>query len=175
MEFDYGAHRAVLRDDVVLSQGDLRVTADRCDATGFNTPTGRWTCTGNVHLTSELRGKLQSDEAVVDFHDNRIQSAVATGHPAQFEQTASTTGILARGHADTIEYAVAAQTVRLTMDAWIKYGDNEEITAPVLVYNIKEQKLVAVGSGRPGERVHLTTVPKKRTASKSPSARGSTP
>ncbi|HTX24680.1 MAG TPA: LptA/OstA family protein [Steroidobacteraceae bacterium] len=177
MEFDYAAHRAVLRDNVVLSQGDLRLTADRCDATGFDTPTGRWTCTGDVHLTSELRGQLQSDEAVVEFRDNRIQSALATGHPAQFEQTSSATGLLARGHADSIDYQVAAGTIRLTTDAWLRYGDNGDITAPVLIYSINDQKLIGTGSPHPGERVHGRIVPKKVApgASKAGAKPGSAP
>jgi lipopolysaccharide transport protein LptA len=158
---DYGTHHLILRN-VVISQNDLRVTAERADATGLDFQDSRWIFTGDVHLSSEFRGKLDSDQAVVQFHDNQIQSAVATGHPAQFEQTDSSTGVLARGHADDIQYAVAAGTIRLTTDAWLKYGDNDEITAPVLVYNIKAQRLEGgPGSGRPGQRVHMIIVPKK--------------
>jgi lipopolysaccharide transport protein LptA len=160
MEGDYGTHHLILHQPVI-SQNDLRITAERADATGLDFQNSRWIFTGDVHLSSEYRGKLDSDEAVVDFRDNQIQSAVATGHPAQFEQTDSTTGVLARGHADNIQYAVAAGTIRLTMDAWLKYGDNDEITAPVLVYNIKEQKLEGASLARPGERVHIVIVPKK--------------
>ncbi len=177
LEMDVPAQRAVLRENVVVTQGDLRVTADRADVTGFNRPNSRWTLTGNVHLTSELRGKLQSDEAVIEIRDSQVQSVVATGHPAQFEQTSSTTGILARGHADMIEYMVAADTVRLTMDAFLKYGDNQQMAAPEVVYDIRAQKIMAAGTGRPGERVHITTVPRKGLAapSKTGSAPGSKP
>ncbi len=183
---DYRTQHAVLQGQVVISQDDLRVTADRAEATGLNFQNSRWTFTGDVHISSELRGKLQSDEAVVDFRDNRMQTAVATGHPAQFEQTASNTGILARGHADTIQYTVAAGTIRLITDAWVKYGDNDEIAAPELVYSIKEQRLQGARSARPGQRVHVTIVPKKTAAprrappnavapSKSTAAPGSAP
>ena len=182
---DYRTQHAVLQGQVVISQDDLRVSADRAEATGLNFQNSRWTFTGDVHISSELRGKLQSDEAVVEFRDNRMQTAVATGHPAQFEQTASNTGILARGHADTIQYAVAAGTIRLITDAWVKYGDNDEITAPELVYNIKAQRLEGARSARPGQRVRMTIVPKKTapprrpakpaSQSKSASAPGSAP
>jgi lipopolysaccharide transport protein LptA len=165
---DYRTQHAVLQGNVVISQDDLRVTADRAEATGLNFQNSRWTFTGDVHISSELRGKLQSDEAVVEFRDNRMQTATATGHPAQFEQTTSNTGILARGHADTIEYAVAAGTIRLITDAWVKYGDNDEIRAPELLYNIKEQRLEGVRSARPGQRVHLTIVPKKTAPPRRP-------
>jgi lipopolysaccharide transport protein LptA len=192
---DYATHHLILKS-VVIAQDDLRVTAERADATGLDFQNSRWIFSGDVHLSSEFRGNLVSDEAVVEFRDNQIQSAVATGHPAQFEQTASTTGVLARGHADNIQYAVAAGTIRMTTDAWLKYGDNDEITAPVLVYNIKAQRLEG-STPRPGQRVHMMIVPKKSAAapkagsrpppkpapkavppaaqSSSPSARGSSP
>jgi lipopolysaccharide transport protein LptA len=158
-QLDYGTHHLIFRQPVI-TQSDLRITAERADATGLDFQNSRWIFTGDVHLTSEFRGKLDSDEAVVEFRDNQMQSAVATGHPAQFEQTDSNTGVLARGHADNIQYAVGAGTVRLTTDAWLKYGDNNEVTAPVLTYDIKGQKFVGV-SERSGQRVHLIIVPKK--------------
>jgi lipopolysaccharide transport protein LptA len=128
---DYGTHHLIFLDPVI-TQNDLRITAQRADATGLDFQDSRWVFTGDVHLSSEYRGKLDSDEAVVDFRDNQMQTAVATGHPARFEQTDSATGVLARGHADNIHYAVAAGTIRLTTDAWLKYGDNNEVTAPEL-------------------------------------------
>jgi lipopolysaccharide transport protein LptA len=157
-QLDYGTHHLIFKKPVI-SQDDLHITAERADATGLDFQNSRWIFSGDVHLTSEYRGKLDSDEAVVEFRDNQIQTAVATGNPARFEQTDSTTGVLARGHADNIEYAVAAGTIRLTKDAWLKYGDNNEVTAPELTYDIKRQRFV--GNAHPGQPVHLTIVPKK--------------
>jgi lipopolysaccharide transport protein LptA len=158
VQLDYGTHHLIFHEPVI-SQSDLRITAERADATGLDFQNSRWIFTGDVHLSSEYRGKLDSDEAVVEFRDNQMQTAVATGNPAQFEQTDSTTGVLARGHADNIQYAVTAGTIRLTKDAWLKYGDNNEVTAPELTYDIKGQRFL--GASRPGQRVHLTIVPKK--------------
>lgn len=162
-EVDYATHHLILHN-VVISQEDLKISAARADATGLNFQDSRWTFTGDVHLTSALRGNLQSDQAVVEFRNNQIETAVATGQPAQFEQTASSSGVLARGHADTIRYAVAAGTVRLTTDAWLKYGENE-ITGPDMVYDIKAQRLVSTGGRSPAERIHITIVPRKGTSS----------
>lgn len=173
-QLDYGTNHHVILHDPVISQNDLRITAQRADATGLDFQNSRWVFSGDVHLSSEYRGKLDSDEAVVEFRDNQMQTAVATGNPAQFEQTDSATGVLARGHADNIQYAVAAGTIRLTKDAWLKYGDNNEVTAPELTYDIKGQRFV--GAARPGQRVHLTIVPKKSAfPKKSTSPQGSTP
>jgi len=158
---DYRTQHAVL-DNVTITQNDIRVTANRAvgNGTGISFENNRWVFTGNVHIRSELRGNLTSESATVEFRNGQIQSALAVGQPAEFEQTRSNTGVLARGHADSIEYDVAANTVRLTDDAWLKYGDSVE-TAPVLVYDIKAQKLLGAGTPKPGGRVHMTILPNK--------------
>ncbi|GEM_PF-261657 len=161
LEVDYRTQQ-VTAQKPIITQGDLRVTANRAEATGLNFDDSRWTFTGDVHITSARQGDLRSDRAVVVFRDNRMQSALVTGHPAEFEQTSSKSGVLARGHADSIEYTVSTDTVRLTDDAWLEYGDNQKITAPVLVYNIREQRLQAASTPTPSGRVHFTLVPTKR-------------
>lgn len=158
-EIDYGTHQAKLKN-VAIAQGDLRVSADRAAASGFNTDDSRWTFTGNVHITSEKLGVLTSESATVDFRNNQLASALVEGHPAEFEQTSSKTGVLARGHAESIQYSVAADTVRLTGNAALQYGATET-TAPLVVYNIRDQKLQFAGAATPGKRVHIETTPQK--------------
>lgn len=168
LEFDNRTQQSVLRD-VSAVQGDLSITADRADVAGLNESDSRWTFTGKVHISSGQHGNLSSDRATVEVRNGLIQSALATGHPAEFEQTASKTGVLARGHANSIEYTVATGAVRLTQDAWLKYGDNREISAEVLVYNIRDQKLQAASAAGPGgRRVHITIPPTKRQAGSKP-------
>lgn len=171
-EYDNRAQQTVLRGNVIVSQSDLRVTADRAVRQGLSGDDSRWTFTGHVHVSSALQGNLDSDEATIDVRGNEMQDAVVTGAPANFEQTSSTTGVLARGHADSIVYTVAAGTVRLTDDAWLKYGDNE-ITAPWVVYNLKSQRLQAASPTDRGPRVHITIPPKQGAPKPSgPSAGG---
>lgn len=164
LTFDYGKNHATMRM-VTMSQGDLRVTADRADVMGLNSDQSRWTFTGNVHITAALRGDLQSDSAVVAISHGRIQSALASGHPAKFEQTSSKTGVLASGHADSIEYTIGTAIVRFTGNAWLSYGDSV-ISNPVLLYSIRDQKLEATSSQTPSERVHITIQPKRRAGAK---------
>jgi lipopolysaccharide transport protein LptA len=158
---DYSTQHAILTGDVIITQGDLSIRADRAEAqaSGINFQNTRWVFTGNVRMAGQQsmqHGTLNSDRAVIDFRNNQVEHAVVTGNPAQFEQTASTTGMLARGHANTIDYEVPAATMRLTQDAWLTYGPYE-ITGPVLVYNINEQKLQ--GESGSDERVHITIIP----------------
>jgi len=156
---NYGTHEATLVK-AVISQGDLRVTADHAMGFDIDSDNGRWVLTGNVHITSEKLGVLTSESATIDFRNNQLESAVVKGHPAEFEQTTSKTGVLARGHADVIQYTVATDIVRLTGNARLQYGETTT-TAAVVVYNIRDRKLQFAGGGAPGSRVHILTTPQK--------------
>ena len=158
-DINYRTHEATLKK-VEISQGDLRVTADRAEVSGIDSDNSRWIFSSNVHITSEQLGALQSESATVQFRNNRLETALATGQPAEFEQTSSKSGVLARGHADSIEYTVATDTVRMTGSARLQYGGSET-TAPLVIYNLRDRRLQFAGASTPGERVHIVTTPQK--------------
>ena len=88
---DYKSNSFVL-NQVVITQGTTRLQADRAHASGLSSGVdfgnSRWTFDGNVRIDGEQRGKLRSDEAVVEFHDNRIARATVTGKPANLRAAA---------------------------------------------------------------------------------------
>ncbi len=153
-QVDYRSNTVVFTQ-IVISQGATRVQADRAHATGLDFANSRWNFDGNVHIEAPEQGSLRSDAAVVEFRDNHIARATITGKPAQFEQKRSDSDKVARGHADEIVYDVAAGTVRLTSDAWLSNGQNE-ITGPLLVYNMHEQRVEAATAPGAGEHIHIT-------------------
>jgi lipopolysaccharide transport protein LptA len=148
--------------NIVVSQGNMRVQADHAHATGLDFANSRWNFEGNVRIDGEQRGNLRSDQAVVEFRDNHIARATITGKPAEFEQRRANSDAVARGHADEILYDLNDGTVRLTDDAWLSDGQNE-ISGPLLVYNIREQHIQAVAAPNApvgGEqRVHISIAP----------------
>lgn len=160
-EVDFQTREVILKK-VVISQGTLRISADRARATGLNFANSRWNFEGNVHIDAEQRGNLHSDQAVVEFRDNHIARATITGKPAEFEQKRANDQV-ARGHADEIVYDVNDGTVRLTNDAWLSDGQNE-ISGPVLVYNIREQRVQAAAGPNDAagseQRVHISIAPR---------------
>src|SRR5438067_9209238 len=123
-EVDYRTNTLVFRD-VVISQGSTRVQAEHARATGLNFANSRWTFEGKVRIDGEQHGALRSDQATVEFRDNRIARATITGKPAEFEQKRNDSDQLARGHADEIVYDVSEGTVRLSEEAWLTDGQNE--------------------------------------------------
>ncbi len=157
-ELDYKTNTLVFKD-VVISQGDTRVQADHARATGLDFDNSRWIFEGNVRITGEQHGSLRSDQAVVEFRNNQIFRATIDGSPAQFEQKRADSDQIARGHARQIVYDVNDATVRLSNDAWVSDGHNE-ISGPLLVYNIRENRIQAATTPGTDQRVHITIDPR---------------
>ena len=160
-EIDARTNALVFRN-VVISQGNMRVQAEHAHATGLNFANSRWDFDGNVRIDAEQHGNLRSDQAVVEFKDNHIARATITGKPAEFEQKRANSDAVARGHADEILYDLNDGTVKLTDDAWLSDGQNE-ISGPLLVYNIREQHIQAVAAPNApvggDQRVHISIAP----------------
>lgn len=150
----------VIFQDVVITQGETRVQADRAHATGLdNFDNSHWTFEGNVRINGEQHGSLKSDQAIVEFRNKYISKATATGNPAEFEQKRADTNEIARGHAHEIVYDVSDGTIRLAENAWVSDG-RTEISGAELVYNIREQHLQAVAKPGSDDRVHILIDPR---------------
>jgi lipopolysaccharide transport protein LptA len=162
-EVDYRTNTVVF-SQVVISQGAMRVQADHAHASGLNFANSRWTFEGHVRIDAEPRGSLRADQAVVEFRDNRILRATANGKPAQFEQPRADSQQMAHGHANEIVYDVNEGTVRLSEDAWLSDGTNE-ISGPLLVYNIRAQRVQAATQSGTDQRVHIVIQPQGTPAS----------
>lgn len=153
--------------NVVISQGSTRVTADHARGSGgVNFQNSHWTFTGNVHIEAPPRGSLRSDDATVEFRDNRIAGATVNGNPAEFEQQRAGDLGMEKGHADQIVYDVGRGTILLSKDAWISDGHNE-MSAPSISYSIREQKVLAT-SGGATQGVHITITPQSAPKPGSP-------
>lgn len=167
-EVDFRSGKTVMRN-VTISQGDVSIQADRAEATGIEFNDSHWEFSGNVRINAEKRGSLKSDRAVVEFSNNRIARATVKGTPAQFEQRREGSAQTARGRAGEIVYEVGAGTVRFANDAWLTNGQNE-ISGPLLVYNIRQEKVQATTSPDGAQRVQITIVPKDAKAPPKPEA-----
>jgi lipopolysaccharide transport protein LptA len=152
--------------NVVVSEGNTRVRADRADTTclarGGSPSTqcanSRWTFRGNVRIDAPPRGSLQSDQAIVEVRNNRIARATIIGNPAVFEQQRADALGVTHGHADQIVYDVTEGTVSLSKDAWLSLsGGSNDITSQQIVYDIRTEKVQATSPGTQG--VHITLTP----------------
>jgi lipopolysaccharide transport protein LptA len=144
--------------DIVVSQGDTRVTAQRARATGVGFTNSQWTFAGRVVIILEPRGSLSADQAILQFRNGELTQVTAVGSPAHFEQRPTDSRRPAHGHAEMITYDAKQDTVRLYGHAQLSDGRNVEISAPVFVYNVRDERLQA---DSPDERrgVHTTITP----------------
>jgi lipopolysaccharide transport protein LptA len=154
---NYRTNTAVFTD-IVVSQGDTRLTAERASATGVGFTNSQWSFAGRVVIVLQPRGTLSADQAIVEFRNGEVTQVTAIGSPAYFEQQRTDSRRPALGHADRITYDAKQDTVRLYGHARLSDGHNMEISAPVLMYNVQDDKLKAES---PSERrgVHTTITP----------------
>jgi len=137
-DFDY--QKGVLEfDGIMISQGEIRIIAERAVASGLDFEDSRWEFNGAVRI-SMPEAALASDTASVRFARGEIQSATVTGGPATFEQRRDDE--LAQGRANRIDYDLGRGAVELAGDAWLSDG-RTEITGATLVYSTISQRVVS--------------------------------
>ncbi|MBM4198623.1 MAG: lipopolysaccharide transport periplasmic protein LptA [Gammaproteobacteria bacterium] len=159
-EVDYRSNTLLFRD-VVITQGNVRVAAQRARATGLDFNDSTWTFSGMVRLLVD-GGELRSDEATVVFARNQIVRATIRGKQAEFEQKLRDGGN-ARGRAGSITYEMTAGTVTLRDDAWLSDNGRSEIRGDPLVYNVREQRVQAGKPTGSSERVRIVIRPRPAT------------
>ena len=161
--------------DIVVSQGDARLTADRAHAKGVGLTDSQWTFAGRVVITLEPRGSLWADQAILEFRDGELAQITAIGSP-HFEQqrtdSRGATGAQRResreapearrgaghGRADEITYDAKQDIVRLSGHAELSDAHDVQISAPAFVYHVRDDRLQ--GDSQSERRVvHITITP----------------
>lgn len=156
-EVDYRSNTLLFRD-IIITQGNVRVAAERARSTGLDFEESTWTLSGKVRIDVD-GGTLKSDEAAVAFERNRIVRASIRGKPAEFSQ-ALREGGTARGRAGSITYEMSAATVTLREDAWLSDDGRSEIRGDQLVYNVRDQRVQAGKPVGSDERVRIIIRPR---------------
>jgi lipopolysaccharide transport protein LptA len=137
-DFDYRA--GVLKfDAITITQGQIRITADRAVASGLDFEDSTWNFTGTVRI-SMPEAALASETASVRFAGGQVAAATVTGAPATFEQRRKDQ--LAQGRANRIDYDLQRGTVELDGEAWLSDGKTE-MTGGKLVYSTANQRVVS--------------------------------
>ena len=143
---------------ISVTQGSARITAERAHATDVGSKNSRWTFTGRVMITSEQRGSLWADQAILVYRDGVLDHIVATGVPARFEQRRTDSERGDHGQADEITYEAKRETVRLRGHPHISAGNGLEMSAPLFLYHVRDGRLQAFSDGGT-QAVHIITKP----------------
>ena len=137
---DLDFQKGVLKfDTVTITQGQVRITAERAVANGLDFKDSAWEFSGSVRI-SMPESTLASDTAEVKFAGGEVASAIVTGTPATFTQQRE--GQQSEGRANRIDYDLQRGTVEFSGDAWLKDGRNE-VTSETLVYSTATQRVIS--------------------------------
>ncbi len=143
---------------ISVTQGGTRITAERAHATDVDSKNSRWTFTGRVMITSEQRGSLWADQAILEYRDGELAQILATGAPVRFEQRRTDSERADHGQAEEITYEAKQATVRLRGHPQISAGNGLEMSAPMFLYHVPDGRLQAYSDN--GTRaVHIITKP----------------
>ncbi|HEX9706233.1 MAG TPA: LptA/OstA family protein [Steroidobacteraceae bacterium] len=137
-DFDY-QNGVLVFNAITITQGQIRITADRAVASGLDFEESRWEFNGTVRITMP-ESTLASDTARVRFTGGQIASATVTGAPAIFEQLRKEEH--AQGRANRIDYDLGRGAVELAGDAWL-FDGRTEITGATLVYSTANQRVIS--------------------------------
>jgi lipopolysaccharide transport protein LptA len=137
-DFDY--QNGVLKfDAITITQGQVRITAERAVASGLDFKDSNWEFSGTVRI-SMPESTLASDTARVRFAGGEIASALVTGTPATFTQQRKDEQ--SEGRANRIDYDLKRGTVEFTGEAWLKDA-RTEVTSETLVYSTVTQRVIS--------------------------------
>jgi lipopolysaccharide transport protein LptA len=157
-EFDLRESEQHLRGNVRISQGDMSIVAQEATGKGESTDNSRWTFSRGVHLQTR-DADLRSNTATAAFLNGQLTEASAKGTPAVFEQRTAPADKQIRGRAGQIDYDIAKGIVKLTSDVWFSYGGNE-FRGDVVVYNVRDEKVVVNPAGQSNGRVNIRIRPR---------------
>ena len=154
---DDANHTAEFKN-VSVSQGTRRLTAERARATGLRLQSSQWTFVGRVVISLESNSSLWADRAIVEYRDGKLAQVTATGSPTHFEERRPDPQPPRRGQADVITYDAKQDTVQLQGHAQVSDGDGVELSAPTLVYHIRDHRWQG-GSATEARTVHIVVTP----------------
>jgi|HigsolmetaAR202D_1030399.scaffolds.fasta_scaffold00794_15 lipopolysaccharide transport protein LptA len=148
-----------LRGNVRINQGPILIASEEAMVQGaFQNEDSRWTFNGNVHLRTN-EADLRADTATAHIINGAIANAVVTGSPAVFERTNPTNKERVDGRAGRIEYDFAKGVIRLSDDVQFSY-DGNEFRGAVVVYYVRDERVVVNPEGQNQGRVNITIRPR---------------
>lgn len=154
-EFDRRNDRLLFRG-LRIVQGTLAISADEATANPADFEDSTWTFTGNVVITNG-NTRATCARAEMSFRQNQLRQATLTGQPARFTQERPGGGQPTEGRAGTLDYDLAAGTIRMTNDAFLSDGTNE-IAGARIAYDLRRE---VVSAGEPGQGpVRMKIIPR---------------
>ncbi|MBT8142768.1 MAG: lipopolysaccharide transport periplasmic protein LptA [Gammaproteobacteria bacterium] len=145
-------NNCTLNGNVVVRQGDARITADKL----FSRSENEWELDGNI--TIEKTGmQIEAQTATILLAQRQLRSFALVGAPVNFQYLIDEEG-RARGRANEIEFDLVTRKIVLSGDAQILEQGNE-LNGELIEYDIDAERLKANNEGKGDGRVRLIFEP----------------
>jgi len=105
--------------------------------------------------------KLSGDQVIIKHPNNELDSILAKGQPATFEQFNTTDNAWIRGQAEEIYYDAAQKVIRLTRQAEVIQENKHQIRGDNLIYDMQQKTLQ--GQGNPQQRIQVILQPNQQS------------
>ena len=145
---------AALPDDHLQSITIQSDSAERDELKGTTTYAGRV-------LMQQGSMKIEANSIVIYNTDDRVTHLVATGLPAKYQQRPSSGQEAVEAKANTLEYLVNEETLRLIDNASLRQGGTS-LSGTLIQYDVK--KALVKADSNDEERVKMVIPPKAFTA-----------
>lgn len=143
--------------EVTIKQGEMRVSANRAEATELEFENAAWVFTGDVRISTE-ETLISGQKAVVDFQDHRLVRATISGEPATINWESSEKDEAITGQASKLIYDRESGTLSLVGDATLSSGSSE-ISGSTLLYDFNAEQIVAGSPDQESDGVRITITP----------------
>lgn len=150
---------------LVITQGDLKIEADKGSASRLDTERSEWRLEGNVRI-SVRSVRIAGDEAEFSLRDNRLEHFELRGGPATFEDLEPHRAGQARGAAERVTYDVNDEVIGLRGEAEGAVGQNIVVGCDLL-YDIGE-KTFRSGSSECDRPFQIRIVPSDDAGTEEP-------
>jgi lipopolysaccharide export system protein LptA len=140
-----------------FSQGNISIESDEGRATNGTENNRELQFSGNVVIVVD-DGRIECENANLQFAGSTLSSAVVTGSPATYELQRAAADDVTRAEAGRLKYDVAAGVIEFSEEATITESGNQ-ISSNYLLYNINERRIKADSSGSDDDRVRITYTP----------------
>ena len=140
-----------------FSQGNISIESDEGRASNGSENIRELKFSGNVAIVVNT-GRIECDQADLQFVGNTLSKAIVTGSPATYELRRQSSDDITYAEAGRLLYDVQKGVIEFSDEATITESGNQ-ISSNYLVYNIIERRINADSSGSVDDRVRITYTP----------------
>jgi lipopolysaccharide transport protein LptA len=137
---------------VTVSNGTIRILADKGTTNESNLESSRWEFEGNVFIEFET-ASISAQAATFEFENNQLVFGELAGDPVEIRDRLEEQNVDISGSASRITYNNRDGTARLAGEVSIARGANEYLGCD-LIYNLNEKSINA-GSSDCGVTVRI--------------------